>query len=151
MVFIFNFKNTKKHIILTEQDEEDYRNINICRFCEKNSESDKVRDHFHLTGDYRSPAHSKCNFNATQDKSNIILFFHAFSKYDCHMFFKNLANKKNDKVKFDIKRKTNEEYISVTYRCKRFIDSYRFLSSSLDSSVKTLVDKSHKTLKNLKE
>ena len=31
-----------------------------------------------------------------------------------------------------------------------FAGSFRFLSSSLDSSVKTLVDKSHKKLKNLK-
>ena len=33
----------------------------------------------------------------------------------------------------------------------RFIDSYRFLSNSLDSLVKTLVDKSHEILKGLKE
>ena len=32
----FYFKNTKKDIIMTEEDEEDYRNNNICRFCEKN-------------------------------------------------------------------------------------------------------------------
>ena len=47
--------------------------------------------------------------------------------------------------------KTNKEYISVTYGCIRFIDSYRFLWSGLDSLVKTRVDISHKTLKNLKE
>ena len=47
--------------------------------------------------------------------------------------------------------KTNEEYISVKYGCIRFIDNYRFLSSSLDSLVKTLVENSHKTLKDLKE
>ena len=67
------------------------------------------------------------------------------------MFFKKLVGKKNDKVKFDIIPKTNAEYISVTYGCIRFIDSYRFLSSGLDSLVKTLVDKGHKTLKNLKK
>ena len=39
----------------------------------------------------------------------------------------------------------------MTYGCIRFIDSYRFLSSGSDSVVKTLVDNSHKTLKNLKE
>ena len=38
---------------------------------------------------------------------------------------------KNDKVKFDIIPKTNEEYISVNYGCIRFADSYRFLSTSL--------------------
>ena len=67
------------------------------------------------------------------------------------MFFKKLVDEKNDKVKFDIIPKTNEEYISVTYGFIRFIDSYRFLSSGLDSLVKTLVDNSNKTLKNLKE
>ena len=148
----FYFKNTMKDIIMTEEDEEDFRNDNICRFCEKNIESDKVRDHCHLTGTYRGPSHSKCNINVTQDQSNFIPFiFHNFSNYDSHMFFKKLVDKKNDKVKFDIIPKTNEEYISVTYGCIRFIDSYRFLSSGLDSLVKTLVDNSRKTLENLKK
>ena len=66
------------------------------------------------------------------------------------MFFKKLVDRKNDKVKFDIIPKTNEEYKSVTYGCIRFIDSHRFQSSSLDSLVKTLVDISNKTLKDLK-
>ena len=47
--------------------------------------------------------------------------------------------------------KTNEEYVSVTYGCIRFIDSYRFLSSGLDSLVKILVDNSNKILKNWKK
>ena len=64
---------------------------------------------------------------------------------------KKIVNKKNDKLKFDIKLKTIEKYISVTYGCMRFIDSYRFLSSSLDSLVKTLLDNSHETLKDFKE
>ena len=67
------------------------------------------------------------------------------------MFFKKLVDKKKDKVDFDIIPKTNEEYISVTYGCIRFIDSYRFLSSGLDSLIKTLVDNSNKTLGDLKK
>ena len=136
---------------MTEDDEEDYENNNICRFCEKNIDCDKVRDHCHLTGNYRGPAHRKCKINVTQDQSNFIPFiFHNFSNYDCHMFIKKLIDKKIYKVKVDIIHKTNEEYSSVTYGCIRFIDSYRFLSSSLDSLVRTLVDNSNKTLKNLK-
>ena len=148
----FYFKNTKKDIIMTEEDEEDCRNDNIRRFCEKEILSDKVRDHCHLTGKYRGPALSKCNINVTQKQSNFIPFiFHNFSNYDCHMFFKKLVDKKKDKVDFDIIPKTNEEYISVTYGCIRFIDSYRFLSSGLDSLVKTLVDNSDKRLKDFKD
>ena len=147
----FFLKKTKKDINMTKKNE-DYRNNNICQFCEKNIECDKVKDHCHLTGNYRGPAHSKCNVNVTQKQSNFIPFiFHNFSNYDCHMFFKKLVDKKKDKVDFDIIPKTNEEYISVTYGCIRFIDSYRFLSSSLDSLVKTLVDNSNKKLKDLKE
>ena len=147
----FCFKNTNKNISMTEKDQEVYRTNNICRICEKIIESGKVGDHFHLTGKYRSPAHSICNINVTQKQSNFIPFiFHNFSNYDCHMFFKKMIDKKNDKVKIEIITKTNEEYIPVTYGCNRFLDSYRFLSSSLDLLVKTLVDNGNKTLKNLK-
>ena len=121
--------------------------IKFVDFVKKNIESDKVIDHCHLTSNYRGPAQNECNINVTQEQSNFIPFvFHNFSNYDCHMFLKTLVGKKNEKVEFEIIPKTNEEYTSVTYGCIRFIDSYRFRSSSLDSLVKTLVDKSHKTL-----
>ena len=54
------------------------------------------------------------------------------------MFFRKLVDKKNDKVQLNVISKTKEEYISVNYGCIRFIDSYRFLSSSLDSLFKKL-------------
>ena len=43
---------------MKQEDEEDFKNNNICRFCEKEILSDKVRDHCHLTGKYRVPAHN---------------------------------------------------------------------------------------------
>ena len=67
------------------------------------------------------------------------------------MFFKKLVDKKKDEVDVEIIPKTKEEYISVTYGCIRFIDSYRFLSSGLNSLVKTLVDNSHKTLEDFEK
>ena len=142
------FRKTKKDIIMTEQNEEEYRNSNICRVCETNIESDKVTDHCQLTGKYRGQAHSKSTLNVTQEQSNFIPFmFQNFSNYDILLFFKKLVDKRHDKVKSDIIPKTNEDYTSVTKGCSRFIDIYRFLSSSLDSLVKTLADNSHKTLK----
>ena len=135
----FYFKNTKKEINMTEDQEEDYRNNNICRFCEKEIFSDKVRDHCHLTSTYRGVAHNTCNINVKQKNSNFIpIAFHNFSNYDCLMFFKKLVDLKNDKVKLRIIPKTNEEYISVSYGCVRFIDSYIFLSESSDKLVKNL-------------
>ena len=148
----FDFKSTNKNIIMTEENEQDFKKNNKCRSCEKNIDSDKVRDPCRLTGKYRGPALNTCIINVTQHQSNIIPFiFHNFGNYDCHMFFKKLIDKKNDKVKFDVIPTTNEGYLSVTRGCIRFFDSSRFLSSSLDSLVKTLVDNSHKTMKNLQE
>ena len=97
-------------------------------FLKKNIESDKVRDHCHLTGKDRGTAHNICNINVTQKQSNYIPFIlHIFSKYDCQMFFRRLVDMKNDRVEFDFIPNINEEYISVTYLCIKFIDSFRFL------------------------
>ena len=63
------------------------------------------------------------------------------------MFFKRLVDLRKDKVKFKIKPKTNQEYIAVKYGCNRFIDSYRFLSESLDKLVKNLNEDDFKFLK----
>ena len=130
---------------MTEKDKEEYRNNDICRFCEKNIECDKVRDHDNLTGRYRGPARTICYSNVTQKQSIFItIIFHNCSKYDCHMSFKKLVDKKKDEVDFDFIAKTNEEYISVSCDCIRFTHKYRFFSISLDSLVKTLVDNSKK-------
>ena len=71
----FCFKNTNKDIIMTKKDEEGFIKNNICRFCEKNFDCDKIRDNCHLKSNYRGPAHSKCKGNVTQDQSNFIPFF----------------------------------------------------------------------------
>ena len=144
----FFFKNTEKEIIMTKDDEENYRNKNICRFCEKELLSDKVRDHCHLTGKYRGPAYKVCKMTVKQKDSIFIPFaFHNFSNYDCDMFFKRIVDLKKDEVKFKIIPKTNEEYIVVKSGCFRFIDSYCFLSESLDKLVKNLNEDDFKFLK----
>ena len=56
------------------------------------------------------------------------------------MFFKKLVDLKNEKVKVKTIPETNEEYISKTSGCIRFIDSYRFLSNSFDKLVKNLYE-----------
>ena len=63
------------------------------------------------------------------------------------MFFKRLVDLKKDKVKFKFIPKTNEEYIAVKYGCIRFIDSYCFLSESLEELLKNLDEDDFKILK----
>ena len=58
-----------------------------------------------------------------------------------------MVDLKKDKVKFKFIPKTNEEYIAVKYGCIRFIDSYRFLSESLDKLVKSFDEDDFKILK----
>ena len=143
----FYFQNTHKYFVMSEEDDQHYTIINNCRFCEKEIVVDKSRDHCHLTGKYRGPAHNKCTFIITQKQGFFPFVFHTFSNYDCHLFFKTLVGNNNDKVKIVFfLPKTNEEYIFVTYECTNFIDSYGFLPSSFDWLVKTLVDNSHKIL-----
>ena len=47
--------------------------------------------------------------------------------------------------------KTNEDYDSVIYSCLKFIEIFRFLSSSLRSLIKTLVDNKDRTLGNFEK
>ena len=71
---------------MSVEDEKHNRDNNVCRSREKNV--DKVRDHCHLTGKYKRPAHTKCNVNVKQKQSNFIPFaIHNFISYDYHLFF----------------------------------------------------------------
>ena len=58
----------KKDIILSEEDDDHYRSTKNWWFCEKDIDFNKVRDHCHLTGKYRGPAHEKCK---TSNKTKI--------------------------------------------------------------------------------
>ena len=69
----FYIKKTKKDIMISKEDEEDFKINTTCRFCEKEIVSDKVRDPCHLTGKYRGPAHHSCNINVKQKDSNFIV------------------------------------------------------------------------------
>ena len=50
---------------------------------------------------------------------------------------------RKDKIKFKNLPKINEEFIFVKYGCNRFVDSSRFLSSSLAKLVERLDNNGH--------
>ena len=133
-------ENTTKVNNMTAEDEEHYRNTKFCTFCEMETFFNKIRDHCHFTSKYRGVAHQSCIMIVTQKRRNFTEYkFYKFSNFDCQLCFKKLVDKKNEKIKFDMIPKANEKFISVTFGCIRFNDSNRFLSSSLDLLVKTLV------------
>ena len=71
--FVFHEK-TKKDNIMTDENEEDFKNSIICRFSQKSFLSNKVTDHCHLTGKYRSPAEKNCSLNIARNKGFSFFF-----------------------------------------------------------------------------
>ena len=48
---------------MTNEHEKIYKNSNICWICNEELNTEKVRDHCHVTGKFRGAAHNKCNIN----------------------------------------------------------------------------------------
>ena len=112
-----------------------------------------MRDHCHYSSIYRGAAHSLCNLQY-KIPSYIPVVFHNLAGYDAHMFIKDLAKcgpkmgviakNKEDYISFSISVEV-DKYIDKNGEEKskeidlRFIDSLKFMSSSLDSLVNNLV------------
>ena len=140
----YEILKTNEPIKMTEEDKEDFENATECYYCNEELGTDRVKDHDHLTGKYRGAAHNNCNLQAW--KCNFVpVFFHNLSGYDAHLFIKELSGIIDLPIK--VLAKSSEEYISFQVGCLRFLDSYRFLSSSLDNITKSMEDKDFKILK----
>ena len=154
---IINYEK-KKMIPLTT--EKKYHNEQeICCICKKEfDKSDKkhykVRDHCHYTGKYRGAAHNICNLRYKIPKE-IPVVFHNGSTYDYHFIIKELVKEfdgnfeclgentqKYITFSVPIKKNIENKDIEITYKIK-FIDSYRFISSSLSKLVDNLSDGIH--------
>ncbi|XP_070521814.1 uncharacterized protein [Cardiocondyla obscurior] len=122
---------------------ENFNKATHCHICEKPFVSDdiRVRDHCHLTGRYRGPAHSNCNINY-MDSNCIPIVFHNLSGYDAHFIIKEIATAYEGTI--ELLPITKEKYISFTKNVKsttdnrnnciklRLIDSFKFLNTSLE-------------------
>ena len=128
---------TKKEIVMTEENLEHYRTTDVCHICEdliKDPEQ-KVRDHCHLTGKYRGPAHSRCNLNYRLPKF-IPVLFHNLEGYDSHLLMQELGKYKDKRV--TCIPKNMEKYISFSLGPLRFLDSLNFMNESLARLVNNL-------------
>ena len=131
----------------------------VCYICKKefdnnNKKQQKVRDHCHYTGKYRGAAHNICNLRYKIPKE-ISVVFHNGSTYDYHFIIKELVKEfegnfeclgenteKYITFSVPIKKKIDNKDLEITYRIK-FIDSYRFMSSSLSKLVYNLSEGIH--------
>ena len=159
---IINYEK-KKMIPLAKKEEKNHNKQNVCHICRKEFNTDdndkkyqKVKDHCHYTGKYRVAAHDICNLRHKISKE-IPVVFHNGSTYDYHFMMKNLAEKFEGEfeclgentekhitfsvpIKKEITKK--DKIIKISYKIK-FIDSYRFMSTSLSKLVDNLSEGLH--------
>ena len=142
----FNLNTTEKQI---------FNDATECYVCKKpfTALDFKVRDHNHLTGQFRGPAHRLCNLKIRNPRY-IPVFIHNLSHYDAHLFIKEFGTVSQS---LKVIPENNEKYISFTQtitvgkyfdkkenkyksisRDIRFLDSFRFIPSSIDNLSKNL-------------
>ena len=142
-----------KQMIFRRKDKELYDSATVCHICEGELGVDRVRDHCHLTGKYRGAAHNSCNLSYKVPKFFPVVL-HNLSCYDAHLFVKRLRGDNNEKIncipcneeryisfsrEVIVDKFINKENKEVEVKRElRFIDSFRFMPSSLDALSKNL-------------
>ena len=144
---------------LTKSQPKVYKRATKCHICFKpfSEEKRKVRDHCHYSGLYQGAAHSSCNLQY-KIPNYIPVVFHNRTGYNAHLFIRELAKHTTD---IGVIVKNIEDYISFSVKVEvdkyidkggnehikemelRFIDSIKFMSSSLDSLVNNLAKGGH--------
>ena len=151
-------------ILLTYEENKSYEEQKVCYICKKEFNTDKndknsfklyhkIRDHCHYTRKFRGAAQSICDLKCKTSKETSVVF-HNDSTYDYHFIIKQLA--KEFDGQFECLGENTEKYITfsvpikkeldnsktITYKLK-FIDSFRFMSTSLLSLADNLSDGFH--------
>ena len=143
----------EKKMIFGKEEAERFKRETKCWICNENfdEDDDKVKDHCHFTGRYRGAAHNKCNSKFRIPNFTPVVF-HNLSGYDSHLSIKNLGFSEGN---IDCIPNNEERYISFTKRIEvgsymineeikslhhqiRFIDSFKFMATSLGNLVNNL-------------
>ena len=120
------------------------------KYDENHTNRKKVKDHYHYTGKFRGAAHSKCNLNYKVPKDIPVIIHNA--SYDTHFIINQLAEE--FKGELDCIGESMEKYITFSVPIKkkcgdsktithklRFIDSFRFMPTSLSELVDNMSGK----------
>ena len=124
----------------------------VCNICKKDlvfiMTKSIIKHHCHYKGKFRGAVHSICNLRCETTKEIPIVFLNG-STYDYHFIINKLAKEFDGQL--ECLGETTEKYITltvpiskeldngktITYKLK-FIDSFRFMSTSLSSLVDNL-------------
>ena len=122
---------------MTKEVNEDFENSVNCWIC-NNDYIDcdvKVRDLCHITEKYAGSTYRDCNINVKLNHK-IPVVFHNLKNHESHLIMQKLGK---SNLKINVIPNGLEKYLSFGINNKLcFIDSFRFLSSLLDSLVKNL-------------
>ena len=153
-------KEFNKPLNMTKENEEEFQKADECHICNKKYTADdiRVRDHCHITGKFRGSAHQECNLQLRVDveKIKIPVIFHNLRGYDSHFIMQEIGqivkdyeytNKNGKKCQMNINAIPNnmEKYMAFMLgNHLTFLDSFQFMSSSLDKLVNNLPKESLK-------
>ena len=153
-------KEFNKPLNMTKENEEEFKKADECHICNKKYTADdiRVRDHCHITGKFRGSAHQECNLQLRlyPDKIKIPVIFHNLRGYDSHFIMQEIGaivkdyeytNKKGQKCQMNINAIPNnmEKYMAFMLgNHLTFLDSFQFMSSSLEKLVGNLPKESLK-------
>ena len=147
-------KEFNKPLRMTKEDEDKFQKANECYICNKKytNEDIRVRDHCHITSKYRGSAHQECNLKlrVNPEEVKIPVIFHNLRGYDSHFIMQEIGaivkeyeytNKKGQKCQMNINAIPNnmEKYMAFMLgNHLTFLDSFQFMSSSLEKLVSNL-------------
>ncbi|GBM93472.1 hypothetical protein AVEN_215357-1 [Araneus ventricosus] len=130
-------------INMTPQYELDFRSATHCSICKKALKGDRVRDHDHQTGRYWAALHSSRNLKLRLSKK-IPVVFHNLKNYDGHLIVQEIGKLKDYEI--SVVPTTMEKYVTFSLSKRyhkfkislNFVDSFQFLSTSLEKLVQNL-------------
>ena len=133
---------------MTNEDELNFKKSTKCHICDKKytTEDVKVRDHCHITRLYRGSAHNNCNLKLQirPEDMKIPVIFHNLKGYDSHFIMQQIgkiAKRGRDEMNINVIPNNMETYMAfILGRHLTFLDSFQFMSSSLDKLVSNLSD-----------
>ena len=156
-------KHFNKPLKMTKENETDFQKAAKCHICDiKYTNKDvRVRDHCHITGKYRGSAHQDCNLKLQikPETIKIPVIFHNLRGYDSHFIMQEIGkiakehtykNKRGEECHMNINCIPNnmEKYMAFMLGNHLvFLDSFQFMSSSLDNLIKNLPDEAFKCTK----
>ena len=156
-------KHFNKPLKMTMENKIDFKKAIKCHICDQQyTDKDiQVRDHCHITGKFRGSAHQDCNLKLRikPDNIKIPVIFHNLRGYDSHFIMQQIGeiakkhaykNKRGEECHMNINCIPNnmEKYLAFMLGNHLvFLDSFQFMSSSLDNLIKNLPDEAFKYTK----